>query len=84
MGKAERKELLKKMYENELLSLGDFNRLIERSNRYENKLNVCPEIGVLFKWSLNEAKELDKISKLALDMKAKIEEVYKIFNMAIK
>lgn len=84
MGKAERKELLKKMYENELFSLGDFNRLIEKSNRYENKLNVCPEIGVLFKWSLNEAKELDKISKLALDMKAKIEEVYKIFNMAIK
>ena len=81
MDKLGRSDLLKKMVEGEIISRKDYDRLLQFSDGYEKKLNVCPEFGVDLEWKFEQAQQLDEKGLFADEIKGCIDEIYDQFNI---
>ncbi len=79
--KSERHKLLEKMKNGDIIPASEYERILQFSDSYDNKLNVCPEFGVYQIWNLDDAIALDKNSKLAESIKRTILDIYKQFHI---
>ena len=70
-----RQVILEEMKNSSILSLNDYERILEYSNK-AGKLNVCPEFGIYLKWSFEEAVNLDEEGIFADTIRKEIDDVY--------
>lgn len=77
----ERRILLQKMMDSDLIQADEYSEICKKSNAYAKKYNVVPEFGIHIKWSLEEAKKLDKEGLFACEIKDQIKRVYACFGI---
>ena len=77
----ERRILLQKMMDSDLIQADEYSEICKKSNAYAKKYNVVPEFGIHIKWSLEEAKKLDKEGLFACEIKEQIKRVYACFGI---
>ncbi len=77
----ERRKLLHAMFSEDLITRESFDNILYFSDHYHKKLNICPELGFIFEWSVKEATALDKMNKFVDDIVSKTKMIYDCFGI---